>query len=58
MLLNVSLDRRSIDLAISTYLGRHLAGDDTILCLHHIGSYFTIHFFSRASEVFQGGFAR
>ena len=58
MLLNGSLDRRIIDLAISTYLGKHFAGDDTILCLHHIGSCFTIHFFSRASEVFQCGFAR
>ena len=57
MLLNGSLDRRSNDLTIITYLGRHFAGDDTILCLHHIGSCFISHF-SRASEVFQCGFAR
>ena len=58
MLLNGCLDRRGINLTISNHLGKHSAGDDTILCLHHIGSCFTIHFFSRASEVFQCGFAR
>lgn len=56
MLLNGSLDRRSIDLTISN-LGKHFAGDDTILCLHFIGSCFITHF-SRGSEVFQCGFAR
>ena len=57
MLLNGSLDRRSNDLAISTYLGRHFAGDDTILCPHFIGRRSIPHF-SRASELFQCGFAR
>ena len=55
MRLNGSLDRRSIDRAIRTYLGKHFAGDDTILCPHFIGSRFITHF-CRASELFQCGF--